>query len=211
MKFLLTDISKENETITPDNLVRFSGDGQEAKEQEITSGGNYTDLQLTGNVLIFTNSNAQAILSGLAFDKYKEVKVLNRSDYSLKIIEDGNIELPGDLTNVGIEGAATLIYSEISSKWQMIGLFASKARPEHRGLTSTQVEVVNEDSESETREIVALFAVEPARVTAHTKATINEAYPDVPVGFSVYCDLVGKKYIKYSATDWDEKPLNQLQ
>lgn len=188
------------------------------KEQVIESGGNINSLALTGNVLIFTNENAQAILNGIKHDGYKEIKLINRSDYAIRLnsldmnaADSEQIKLPTGLGNIGIEGTSMLIYSEIEQRWLMTDIFASKYRPEHRGLTSTQVEVVNQEAESETREITNIFAVEPARVTAHTKATINEAYPDAPVGFSVYCDLVGKKYIKYSATDWDEKPLNQLQ
>ena len=178
-------------------------EGGVVKEQIISSGGNYNNLDLTGNTLHFTNNNAQAIVNGFDSSKYKRVTLINNSSFDVRLnAEDTNsdenkrIKLPTGLTNMGIQGTTELVYINSIERWQIVDSFASKYRPEHRGLDEFEVEVVGPNAISETREIIELIVFRDAQVTDLTLADLDTLYPDERRGFHVICPLINKTYIK---------------
>ena len=171
-------------------------------EQIIDSGGNYNNLELTGNVIQFTNTNAQAIVNGFSFEAYKRITLINNSDFDVRLnAEDTNsdenkrIKLPTGLTNMGIQGTTELVYINSIERWQIVDSFASKYRPEHRGLDEFQVEVVGPQAVSETREIIELIVFRDAQSTDMTRTELDAAYPDADRGFHVICKQIAKTYI----------------
>jgi len=192
--------SGEYEPVESDfNLVPTTS---EIIEQIIDSGGNYNNLELTGNVIQFTNTNAQAIVNGFSFEAYKRITLINNSDFDVRLnAEDTNsdenkrIKLPTGLTNMGIQGTTELVYVNSIERWQIVDSFASKYRPEHRGLDEFQVEVVGPDAISETREIIELIVFRDAQSTDMTRTELDAAYPDADRGFNVVCNQIAKTYI----------------
>ncbi|PZW41625.1 hypothetical protein LX95_01306 [Mesonia algae] len=194
-------------------------DSVDIKTQVIDSGGNYNNVELTGNVLVFTNTNAQAILNGFNHDKYKRITVINNGDFEIRINKlDGNsdadkqIKLPNLIASTGIEGSCELIYVDVIQKWQLIDQFASKYRPEHRGLPNTQVEVVTPDARSETVPIIELEVFRDAQSTGMSKSDLNTAYPTALRGFMVICKQINLIYKKVDANtnDWVEYKLTPV-
>jgi hypothetical protein len=193
--------SGEYEPVESDfNLVPTTS---EIIEQIVDSGGNYNNLELTGNVIQFTNTNAQAIVNGFNFNAYKRVTLINNSDFDVRLnAEDTNsdenkrIKLPTGLTQIGIQGTTELVYVDSIERWQIVDAFASKYRPEHRGLDEFQVEVAGPQAVSETREIIELIVFRDAQSTDMTEANLNTAYPNANRGFHVICKQIDKTYIK---------------
>jgi hypothetical protein len=172
------------------------------KEQIIDSGGNYNNLELTGNVIQFTNTNAQAIVNGFSFNAYKRITLINNSSFDVRLnAEDTNsdsdkqIKLPTGLTQIGIQGTTELVYVDSIEKWQIVDAFATKYRPEHRGLDEFQVEVVGPQAVSETREIIELIVFRDAQSTDMTRTQLDAAYPNRNRGFHVVCNQIAKTYI----------------
>jgi hypothetical protein len=97
---------------------------------------------------------------------------------------------------MGIQGTTELVYVDSIERWQIVDSFASKYRPEHRGLDEFQVEVVGPGAISETREIIELIVFRDAQSTDMTEANLNTAYPNANRGFHVICKQIGKTYIK---------------
>ena len=193
--------SGEYEPVESDfNLVPTTS---EIIEQIVDSGGNYNNLELTGNVIQFTNTNAQAIVNGLNFNAYKRVTLINNSDFDVRLNaesansdENKRIKLPTGLTQIGIQGTTKLVYVDSIERWQIVDSFASKYRPEHRGLDEFEVEVVGPGAISETREIIELIVFRDAQSTDMTEANLNTAYPNANRGFHVICNQINKTYIK---------------
>ena len=198
--------SGEYEPVESDfNLVPTTS---EIIEQIVDSGGNYNNLELTGNVIQFTNTNAQAIVNGLNFNAYKRVTLINNSDFDVRLNaesansdENKRIKLPTGLTQIGIQGTTELVYVDSIERWQIVDSFASKYRPEHRGLDEFQVEVVGPDAVSETREIIELMVFKPAVDSDLSEADLNNDYSDEENGFQVICPLLNKIYIKVDKTN----------
>jgi hypothetical protein len=192
--------SGEYEPVESDfNLVPTTS---EIIEQIVDSGGNYNNLELTGNVIQFTNTNAQAIVNGFSFNAYKRITLINNSDFDVRLnAEDINsdenkrIKLPTGLTNMGIQGTTELVYVDSIERWQIVDSFASKYRPEHRGLDEFEVEVVGPQAVSETREIIELIVFRDAQSTDMTRTQLDAAYPDAERGFHVVCNQISKTYI----------------
>ena len=183
-------------------------DGEPLVHQTISTGGNYNNLVLTGNVIQFTNTNAQAIINGFDFSVYKRITLINNSDFDVRLnAEDTNsdenkrIKLPTGLTQIGIQGTTELVYVDSIERWQIVDSFASKYRPEHRGLDEFQVEVVGPDAVSETREIIELMVFKPAVDSDLSEADLNNDYSDEENGFQVICPLLNKIYIKVDKTN----------
>jgi|GEM_PF-4019892 hypothetical protein len=186
----------------------WKGIGLGLIEQIIDSGGNYNNLELTGNVIQFTNTNAQAIVNGFSFEAYKRITLINNSDFDVRLnAEDTNsdenkrIKLPTGLTNMGIQGTTELVYVDSIERWQIVDSFASKYRPEHRGLDEFEVEVVGPGAISETREIIELMVFKPSVNSDLSKADLNNDYSDEENGFQVVCPLLNKIYIKFDKTN----------
>jgi hypothetical protein len=192
--------SGEYEPVESDfNLVPTTS---EIIEQIVDSGGNYNNLELTGNVIQFTNTNAQAIVNGFSFNAYKRITLINNSDFDVRLnAEDTNsdenkrIKLPTGLTQIGIQGTTELVYVDSIERWQIVDAFASKYRPEHRGLDEFQVEVVGPQAVSETREIIDLIVFRDTQATDMTRTELDLAYPDADKGFRVVCNQIAKTYI----------------
>jgi len=192
--------SGEYEPVESDfNLVPTTS---EIIEQIVDSGGNYNNLELTGNVIQFINTNAQAIVNGFSFNAYKRITLINNSDFDVRLnAEDTNsdenkrIKLPTGLTNMGIQGTTELVYVDSIERWQIVDAFATKYRPEHRGLDEFQVEVVGPQAVSETREVIELIVFRDAQSTDMTRTELDAAYPDVDRGFHVVCNQIEKTYI----------------
>ena len=177
--------------------------GRIIDEQIIASGGNYNNLEINAEIIQFTNTNAQAIVNGFSFEAYKRITLINNSDFDVRLnAEDTNsdenkrIKLPTGLTNMGIQGTTELVYVDSIERWQIVDSFASKYRPEHRGLDEFQVEVVGPNAISETREIIELIVFRDAQSTDLTLADLESLYPDQRRGFHVICPLINKTYIK---------------
>ena len=177
--------------------------GKIINEQIIASGGNYNNLEINAEIIQFTNTNAQAIVNGFSFEAYKRITLINNSDFDVRLnAEDTNsdenkrIKLPTGLTQIGIQGTTELVYVDSIERWQIVDAFASKYRPEHRGLDEFQVEVVGPQAVSETRETIELIVFRDAQSTDMTEANLNTAYPNANRGFHVICNQINKTYIK---------------
>ncbi len=73
--------------------AQWNGLAYEDVQQNIIVGGNYHDLAVTGNILVFTNDNARAVITGFNTTKYKKL-ILSKTIYKLSIMENiGKIEL----------------------------------------------------------------------------------------------------------------------
>lgn len=215
--------SKESKTIykwngedrtNPENWGKIGG-GQDLIEQVIPSGGNYNDLVLTGNILNFTNENAQAIITGLDSSIYKKVTLINKStqfvnrlnDEDTNSLPENRINMPAGMTVFNVEGATTLIYIDSIQRWQVVGLFASKMFPEFRNVLAQSVPVVNPGGESEAKEIIQYEVFRDAQTTEMSKADLNTAYPEAFRGFQVICKEINKIYKKVDDNTDDWQPI----
>ncbi len=182
------------------------------KQFVIDSGGNYHNLELEGNILVLTNTNAQAIFTGFDFSVYKSLTIINNGAFPAVLNnEDPNsdankqIKLPTGLASIGIEGSSQIIYVESIEKGQIVDSFASKYRPEHRGLTESMVEVVNTNAESETHPMIDAIVFRDAQSTPMSHADLEAAYP-VDRGIQVVCEQINTIYFKTktSPAKWEE-------
>ena len=195
-------LSGVNSEPTLSNINDWLLIGRIIDEQIIASGGNYNNLEINAEIIQFTNTNAQAIVNGFSFEAYKRITLINNSDFDVRLnAEDTNsdenkrIKLPTGLTNMGIQGTTELVYVDSIERWQIVDSFASKYRPEHRGLDEFQVEVVGPGAISETREIIELIVFRDAQTTDMTRTGLDAAYPDKNRGFHVVCNQISKTYI----------------
>ena len=195
-------LSGVNSEPTLSNINDWLLIGRIIDEQIIASGGNYNNLEINAEIIQFTNTNAQAIVNGFSFEAYKRITLINNSDFDVRLnAEDTNsdenkrIKLPTGLTNMGIQGTTELVYVDSIERWQIVDAFASKYRPEHRGLDEFQVEVVGPQAVSETREIIDLIVFRDTQATDMTRTELDLAYPDADKGFHVVCNQIAKTYI----------------
>jgi len=195
-------LSGVNSEPTLSNINDWFLIGRIIDEQIIASGGNYNNLEINAEIIQFTNTNAQAIVNGFSFEAYKRITLINNSDFDVRLnAEDTNsdenkrIKLPTGLTNMGIQGTTELVYVDSIQRWQIVDSFASKYRPEHRGLDEFEVEVVGPNAISETREIIELIVFRDAQSTDMTRTQLDAAYPDAERGFNVICNQIAKTYI----------------
>jgi hypothetical protein len=196
------------------NALKQKLDGlPQRAEMIIDSGGNYNNLELTGNILHFTNTNAQAIITGFDSSVYKTIYIVNKSDFVNQVNRlDSNsspanqVDTPSDMAVIGIEGAARFDYIDSIQKWQLTTLFATKLMPEHRAIQEAGVVVVNPGGASETKEMIELETFRDAQATVMTKAELNTAYPNAVKGFEVICNQINIIYKKTeSIGEW--KPI----
>jgi hypothetical protein len=180
--------------------------------QTITTGGNYNNLEITGDIVIFTNENAQAIINGV-WGK-KRFRIINKSNtYDLaingsssSILGNGKVILaPTNVALVKGKGTANLELTS-ATEYTLVDVTFSKYRPEHSGLIEKEVMTVNTNAEGETMGMQELFAYRPAQVTQMTKAELNAAYPLAQTPFYVICNQINTHYFKIDNTlnDWDK-------
>lgn len=186
--------------------------------QEITSGGNYNDLEVTADLLVFTNENAQAILNGV-WGK-KEFHILNRSEqYEVRINHDSSsvvdplrrIKLPTNGGSVGVKGTARVLFTE-SYGYFVSDTWGSTYRPEFKDIIGTQVMVVNDEHVASTVETTDIFEFRDSQNTPMTAADLNAAYPDSLRPLQVVCNLLGVIYMKNknSPSEWYSVQMTKL-
>lgn len=169
--------------------------------QEILSGGNYNNLEVTADLLVFKNENAQAILNGV-WGK-KDFHILNLSNtYEVKINHNsasvtGNgqpIKLPTATGNMGIKGTARILQTA-GYGYFVADTWGSRYRPEFKGLTEKKVVTVNENSEAEAMDMTELMVFRDAQSAPMTAADLNAAYPNVSRPFQVVCNTINLIYV----------------
>ena len=144
--------SKPNKVGTPDGLKLMFTDKDginrklafdEFTTQIISTGGNYNSLEVTADLLIFTNTNAQAILNGI-WGK-SDFHILNLSPtYEVRINHNSGsvtgggqpIMLPTASGNMGVKGTARILKTATYGYF-VADTWGSKYRPEFTGLTET--------------------------------------------------------------------------
>lgn len=186
--------------------------------QEILSGGNYNNLEVTADLLVFKNENAQAILNGV-WGK-KDFHILNLSNtYEVKINHNsasvtGNgqpIKLPTATGNMGIKGTARILQTA-GYGYFVADTWGSKYRPEFKGLTEKKVMAVNENSEAEAMDLVEFIVFRDAQSVAMTKAELNSVFPDARRPFQVVCTALNLIYMKTdnNSNSWKSIPLTNV-
>lgn len=170
--------------------------------QEILTGGNYNNLEVTADLVVFKNENAQAILNGV-WGK-KEFHILNLSSLyevrinhnSSSIVGNGQpIMLPTASGNMGVKGTARILETD-GYGYFVADTWGSKYRPEFKNLPSTQVVVVDANSNADTKEIIELIVFRDAQTTAMSRADLNTEYPTALRGLHVVCNQINTMYIK---------------
>lgn len=180
--------------------------------QVIYTGGNYNNLVVTADLVIFMNINAQAIINGVSGKSdfliwnYSSVYEVKINHNSVSVTGSGQvILLPTASGNMGVKGTARITKADgygylVTDAWN------TKYRPEHKGLTNTEVMVVNSNAEGSTLPMVELYVYRDAQVTPMTKAQLNAAYPTALRPFIVVCNQINKRYEKVdnNSSDWIE-------
>lgn len=170
--------------------------------QEILSGGNYNNLEVTADLLVFKNENAQAILNGV-WGK-KDFHILNLSNtYEVKINHNsasvtGNgqpIKLPTASGNMGIKGTARILQTE-GYGYFVADTWGSLYRPEYKGLTKKVVQTVDESSNAGSMETTEFMVFRDAQTERMSKSELNTAYPDAKRPFQVVCNQLNLIYMK---------------
>ena len=186
--------------------------------QEILSGGNYNNLEVTADLLVFKNENAQAILNGV-WGK-KDFHILNLSNtYEVKINHNstsvtGNgqpIKLPTASGNMGIKGTARILQTA-GYGYFVADTWGSLYRPEYKDLTKTVVQTVDEFSKAGSMETTEFMVFRDAQSVAMSKADLNTAYPLAKRPFQVVCNVIKTMYLKVddNNNDWKEFPLKDV-
>lgn len=183
--------------------------------QIIDSGGNYNGLEVTADLVVFTNENAQAVINGVKGKK--DFHLLNlSSQYEVRVnldsglVEPGAfpIKLPTSTASVGIKGTARILYFEdygyfVSDTW------GSRYRPEFPDLTEDEVMVIDSNSNAKTVKKIEIKRYEPSRTAEFTLAELNATpYLEMPIGAEIICESLGsagvsRTYEKISGNAWD--------
>lgn len=164
------------------DFVREQGD---FTEQLVTSGGNYNDLEVTGDILVFTNDNAQAILNGVTGKK--EFSILNYSDYELRINNSDLIYVPTPEGFIGVDGTCRMIYSNHIGKYLLFDVWNSKYDPAFPGLTEEEVITINQNGMRGSKPLIELKLWNYGRNIDYTTGDLNRDYPNAPRGTEVIC------------------------
>lgn len=182
--------------------------------QEITSGGNYNDLEVTGDLLVFSNTNAQAILNGI-WGK-KEFHILNLSDqYEVQINDNsssvsGNgqpIRTPISSLGVGVKGTARILSAE-SYGYFVSDVWASLSRPEfydvNNPITENRVMVIKPDYTADSEATFDYELFRDAQNVPMTSAELDIAYPTAERSTQIICEQINTVYkkVKSSPSEW---------
>lgn len=186
--------------------------------QVITSGGNYNNLEVTADLLVFVNENAQAILNGI-WGK-KEFHILNLSaTYEVKINHNsgsisGNgqpIKLPTASGNMGIKGTARILKTD-GYGYFVADTWGSTYRPEFAGNTKDKAVVVDSECNAKLEDMTELIVYLDAQSMPMNKALLNERFPDAERPFQVVCSQLGLIYMKNNnnTNDWHSIAMNPV-
>lgn len=184
--------------------------GSKKTIQTIVSGGNYNALEVTGDFLVFTNENAQAIINGV-YGK-SQFKIINLSlTYEVRINDKSpsitglgkQINLPTASGSVGVRGSAEIIQID-TNNFYVSDVWGSKYRPEFKGLTETELMTVDQNANGGTLKTTEFIVFRDAQSVAMTKADLNAAYPLAKRPFDVICNQLNLVYRKTddSANNW---------
>jgi len=214
-----TEVFNVSNAISNNNSVNL-GQVKEIFKESITTGGAKNNLANTSSHLIFTNTNAQAIVSGFQFTNFKKLTIINNGSFEIRINSldvnsdlDKQVQLTTDYVLIGIGGNAKFIYNDTINKWQIIGVFASKYLPEFiEPLAQDRVVAVNSQGISEALETTELLLFRPSAVSDLSKSDLDGFYPpsDTIEGLMVVCENINKIYIKVSATGWKSIPMTDV-
>lgn len=170
--------------------------------QIISTGGNYNNLEITANLVVFTNENAQAIINGVR--GRKDFHILNLSNtHEVRINHNSpsvsgaatGIMLPTNSGNMGIRGTARILFTQ-GYGYYLSDAWSTTYRPEFRGLLEERAMTVNENSVAKTKRILELKTFRDAQSTPLSLADLDLHYPESLRGFEVYCTQINKTYIK---------------
>lgn len=170
--------------------------------QVINSGGNYNDLEVTADLLVFTNTNAQAILNGVK--GRKEFHILNLSPtYEVRINHDSGsvsggghpLMLPTATGFMGVKGTARILFYE-NYGYFVADTWGSLYRPEYQGLAKEVLMTVNENSRAGSVEMTEYEVFRDAQSVPMSSADLNIAYPDAVRPFNVVCPQINVMYRK---------------
>lgn len=183
--------------------------------QTIDSGGNYNDLEVTADLLVFTNENAQAVINGVW--GRKEFHILNLSEtYEVRINHESGlvtgdgvpIKLPTSNGSVGIKGTARVLFTE-DYGYFVADTWGSTYRPEFTGITEDEVVVVDSFSNAKTVKKIEIKRYEPSRIVDFTLAELNASpYLEMPIGTEIICESLGsagfsRTFEKISGNAWE--------
>lgn len=182
--------------------------------QIISSGGNYNNLEITADLVIFTNTNAQAIINGVwgksdfLIWNYSSVYEVKINHNSTSITGNGQaIILPTASGNMGVKGTAR-ITKAAGYGYLVVDAWNTKYRPEFGTLAETKAIVVNANNTAETRDIIEFIVFRDGQNVALSKAELNTLYPPATTfrGFTVICNLINTTYRKIdnNSNDWDK-------
>ena len=186
--------------------------------QTIATGGNYNNLEITADLVVFTNEDAQAIINGV-WGK-KDFHVLNLSTkYEIRINNSSTsisgkgqaIKLPTIGGNMGIKGTARILQTA-GYGYFVADTWGSKYRPEHIGLTETELQTVNENSVAGTMKTVEFMIFRDAQTVAMTKADLNASYSLYSRPLQIVCPALNLIYVKTSddTNNWHSLPLTPI-
>ncbi|QAA81420.1 hypothetical protein EI546_06605 [Aequorivita sp. H23M31] len=183
--------------------------------QTITNGGNYNDLEVTADLLVFTNENAQAIINGIKGKK--DFHILNLSEnYEVRINHDSPsvgagafpLKLPTAGGSVGIKGTARILYTE-SYGYFVADTWGSLYRPEYKHITKEVLMTVDENQRAGSKEMTEYEVFRDAQSVTMSSADLNIAYPNAVRPFNVVCKQLGLIYKKVndSPSEWASVPM----
>jgi len=206
----MTTFVKESDCNFEKQSTGWKPVGSKKTIQNITSGGNYNALEVTGDFLVFTNENAQAIINGV-YGK-SQFKIINLSTtYEVKINDKSpsitglgkQINLPTASGSVGVRGSAEIIQID-TNNFYVSDVWGSKYRPEFKGLTETELMTVDQNANGGTLKTTEFIVFRDAQSVAMTKADLNAAYPLAKRPFDVVCNQLNLVYRKTddSANNW---------
>lgn len=201
-----------------------------ATEQFVDTGGNFTDLEVTADAVVFENENAQAILSGIVSSK-NVITLINRSTtFQLAVFSEGSsvpagarkIKLREGQAQTSIQGVTTLRYSASLGMYEIASEIGMPYAPEYVGkFTEIVAQCVNPDGETEGMPFEEIEVYRNAQSTLMTKAELNTAYENAQQGFQAVCPLIGIIYkkmdnfstgvwqpIHYGETEWQQITLD---
>lgn len=178
----------------------------EFTHQVIEIGGNYNDLEVTADLLVFTNENAQAILNGIK--GRKDFHILNLSTtYEVRVNHNSGsvsgdglpIKLPTATGFMGVKGTARILYYE-NYGYFVADTWGSLYRPEYQGLTKEMLMTVDENSRASSIEMTEYEVFRDAQSTPMTEVELNTFYPEAKRPFNVVCTQIGLVYKKINNT-----------
>jgi hypothetical protein len=170
--------------------------------QIITSGGNYNNLEITADFIIFTNENAQAIINGVwGKPRFKFINLstayeLKINDKSPSISGTGKqINLPTSSGSVGVRGSAEIIQID-ANNYYVSDVWGSKYRPEFKGLTKKHISTIDEFSNAGIMETNEFIVYLDSQSTPLSKEQLNVLFPFATRPFQVVCTLLNLIYMK---------------